>query len=99
MTDFPHAWPDAPSATRSSFTFPVVVRADGSLLELSGLIVRGGAPGPTLLVTAGVHGDEFEGMAALRLLSDAIQPLPMQGTLVAVPVANPPSFEAGLRTN
>jgi predicted deacylase len=99
MTDSPPAWPDVATATRSSFSFPVVVRADGSLVELSGLIVRGSTPWPTLLVTAGVHGDEFEGMAALRHLADALSPLRLQGTLVAVPVANPPAFEAGLRTN
>jgi predicted deacylase len=99
MTDFPPAWPDVPSAHRANFSFPVVVRADGTLVELSGLAVRGGTPGPTLLVTAGVHGDEFEGMAALRRLVDTLVPLRLRGTLIAVPVANPPAFEAGLRTN
>lgn len=99
MSDLPPAWPEVATATRTTFNFPVVVRADGSLAELAGIVVRGATTGPTLVVTAGVHGDEFEGMAALREVADALIPLRLRGTLVAVPVANPPAFEAGLRTN
>jgi predicted deacylase len=85
--------------TKAAFPLPVAARADGSLVQLPVLVVRGAAEGKTLLATAGVHGDEFEGMAALRRLCDELDPSALRGTLVAVPVANPPAYEAGLRVN
>jgi predicted deacylase len=84
---------------KAAVAVPVAVRADGSPVSLPLLIVRGTAPGKTVLVSAGVHGDEFEGMAALRRLFEELRPEELHGTLAAVPVANPPAFEAGLRTN
>src|SRR5262249_11013626 len=93
------AWRDCPPGEHSTRTLPVVARADGSPVALAVLVVRGSAPGKTLLATAGVHGDEFEGMAALRRLYEELDPRRLVGTFGAVPVANPPAFEAGLRTN
>ncbi len=60
---------------------------------------RGAKPGKTLLVTAGIHGDEFEGMEAIYRVFAELAPADMRGVFVAVPVVNPPAFEAGLRVN
>src|SRR5262249_10170376 len=68
------AWRDCPPGEHSTRTLPVVARADGSPVALAVLVVRGSAPGKTLLATAGVHGDEFEGMAALRRLYEGLDP-------------------------
>jgi predicted deacylase len=76
----------------------VTVRADGSAIGLTVGVVRG-ATGKTLVVTAGVHGDEFEGMAALQQIFEGLNADQVRGTFVAVPIANPPAFEAGLRVN
>lgn len=84
---------------KASLSVHVARRADGSPIALSLLLVRGAAPGKMLLVSAGVHGDEFEGMAALHRLYEELDPAALAGTLVGIPVANPPAFEAGLRTN
>lgn len=92
-------WQDLEAGTRAAFFLPVTARADGSAIALPVLVVRGAAPGKTLLATAGVHGDEFEGMAAIRRLHEALDPQRLAGTFVGIPVANPPAFEAGLRTN
>jgi len=58
-------------------------------------------PGPHLLITGGVHGDEFEGPAAinrLRLqLESARCPL-KRGRLTLVPIVNQPAFLRGERT-
>src|SRR5262245_25952780 len=91
MTKGPLVWESVAPGSKAAFPLPVAVRADGSPVQLPVLVVRGGAPGRTLLATAGVHGDEFEGMAALRRLFDELRPAEMAGTLVAVPVANPPA--------
>jgi predicted deacylase len=88
-----------PPNTKKSFWRPVTARADGSAVALPVLVVRGAAPGKTLLATAGVHGDEFEGMAAIRQVYESLDPADISGTFVGVPVVNPPAYEAGLRTN
>jgi predicted deacylase len=54
-------------------------------------VVRG-APGPTLFVTATVHGDELNGVGILRGLLDGTDFSGLKGTLIAVPVVNVPGF-------
>jgi len=58
---------------------------------------RGYSAGPLALITAGVHGDEYEGPAAVFSLAQILSPDHLQGTVVAVPVANPAAFVAGTR--
>ena len=41
--------------------------------------IQGNAPGPHLLITGGVHGDEFEPMAAIRQLMTEIRPEELRG--------------------
>lgn len=54
-------------------------------------VVRG-APGPTVFVTATVHGDELNGVGILRGLLNDTDFSPLRGTLIAVPVVNVPGF-------
>ena len=54
-------------------------------------VVRGG-PGPTLFVTATVHGDELNGVGILRALLNDTDFSGLRGTLIAVPVVNVPGF-------
>ncbi|HWR13431.1 MAG TPA: succinylglutamate desuccinylase/aspartoacylase family protein [Terriglobales bacterium] len=70
---------------------------DGVVIPL--LLVRGGRPGKTLVVTAGVHGDEFEGVRAIMETYDELDPNDMRGDVLAVPVANPPAFWNRTRTS
>lgn len=51
-------------------------------------IINGRRPGPKLFITAGIHGNEIDGVEIIRrlLLSPRLKHL--QGTLVAVPVVN-----------
>lgn len=49
--------------------------------------------GPTLLLTGGVHGDEFEGPALIGELARSLDPALLQGRLILAPVLNP----SGLR--
>jgi predicted deacylase len=53
--------------------------------------------GRTLLAIAGVHGDEYEGMEAIRLLFDELDPGAMHGTFIGLPIANPFAYEARAR--
>jgi predicted deacylase len=58
---------------------------------------RGRSAGPLALITAGVHGDEYEGPAAVHSLARTLSPDHLRGTVIAVPVANPAAYAAGTR--
>ena len=56
------------------------------------LLARGREPGPTLVVSAAGHGDEYEGVRAIFEVFAELDTAPMAGDLLAVPVVNPPAF-------
>ncbi len=55
--------------------------------------------GPTVLLSAGVHGDEYEGQVTLCRLIREIEPADVTGRLIILPMANFPAAKAGLRTS
>ena len=57
------------------------------------------AKGPAALVIAGIHGDEYEGPAAISRLAASLNTSRLRGSLTAVPVANPSAFASGTRLN
>ena len=81
-------------------SFPVGKTSRGSLtprlgypVEIPYIVVRGPRPGPTLLVTAGVHGAEYASIEATIRLSHT-NPDKLTGTLVVLPILNVPGFFA-----
>jgi predicted deacylase len=66
-------------------------------VQLATKTIHGSAPGPHLLVTGGVHGDEFEPMAAIRQLAAKLSPPELRGRVTLVPVVNEPAFRLGAR--
>ncbi len=56
--------PDADPGTQRETCLTVPAGADGPALALPVVVVRGPAPGPTLVVTAGVHGAEYAPVVA-----------------------------------
>ncbi|MBE2276163.1 MAG: succinylglutamate desuccinylase/aspartoacylase family protein [Rhodobacteraceae bacterium] len=56
-----------------------------------------GSPGPTVLLIGGVHGDEYEGPAALARLYQALAPEEVTGRLIFLPALNLPAVRAGTR--
>jgi hypothetical protein len=63
---------------------------DGAPIRVPFMVLGGTRPGPTLLVTAAVHGSEVGGCeAARRLLREELDPQKVRGTVVALPLANP----------
>ncbi|REK10002.1 MAG: succinylglutamate desuccinylase [Planctomycetota bacterium] len=74
-----------------------------SPFEIANVVFTGSQPGPHLLITAGVHGDEFEGMAAVWRLIARFSATESgvelgAGTLTLVPVVNEQAFHRGTRT-
>ena len=66
-------------------------------MELKTRVIVGDRPGPHLLITAGVHGDEFEPMAAVRKLANELDAGQIAGKLTLVPVVNEAAFLHGQR--
>lgn len=65
----------------------------GYAVEVPYAVVRGRRAGPNLLVTAGVHGAEYASIeAALRIAGTS--PDTLSGSLLVLPIVNPPSFFA-----
>lgn len=55
--------------------------------------------GPSVLLQAGTHGDEWEGQIGLGNLLRALEPKDIRGRLVILPSANFPAAMAGQRTS
>lgn len=69
-----------------------------NLPQLQRLECVGHASGPHLLIFGGVHGDEFEPMAAIRRLMRGLDPAMLRGRVTAVPVVNEAAYLRGART-
>ena len=67
----------------------------GSLL-MPIAVIKNGA-GPTVLITGGSHGDEYEGPIALSKLVRSLEPEKLQGRLIVLPALNYPALQAGTR--
>jgi predicted deacylase len=73
--------------------------ADGHALSFPVLVTRGIEPGPVLLASAGVHGDEYEGVRAILEVFEELRPEEMRGDFVAVPALNTPAVWNCSRTS
>ena len=60
-----------------------------SPLLLPAFVVNGAEPGRTLFTVAGVHGDEYEGMAAIRRVVSRLDPAQMRGRIDRDPGRQP----------
>ncbi|MDF1740946.1 MAG: succinylglutamate desuccinylase/aspartoacylase family protein [Verrucomicrobiales bacterium] len=56
--------------------------------------ISGSSDGPNLLIVAGVHGDEYEGIAAIRELAAQLvsQREHLHGSVTLIPIVNEPAF-------
>jgi predicted deacylase len=67
-------------------------------LALPVAVVCGGQ-GPSVLLTAGNHGDEYEGQIALLKLIRSLEPHQVHGKVIILPQLNAPAAVAGRRTS
>jgi hypothetical protein len=51
-------------------------------------VLHGAQPGPTMFVSAAIHGDELNGVEIIRRLLRTLAPQSIKGTLLCVPVVN-----------
>jgi predicted deacylase len=68
------------------------------IVPIPAAVIANGS-GPTLLLTGGNHGDEYEGPIVLGELIRDLDPATIQGRLIIVPAMNYPAVKAGRRTS
>ena len=61
------------------------------------LVVNGLKPGPTLCLTAAIHGDELNGIETVRRVMHDISPEKLSGAVIGVPIVNVQGFRRGSR--
>ncbi len=80
-------WTVAPGTART-IELPISVQTDHTPATMSVRAVHGRRPGPTLFVSAAIHGDEIIGVEICRRLLQAPQLASLRGTLLVVPIVN-----------
>ena len=90
-------WKDVPLGGKQEFYLEIAESYTGINIRLPLLVLRGKKEGPTLFVSAAVHGDEINGSGTIR---EIITNPPFEleaGTLVLIPVVNIQGFERQTR--
>ncbi len=77
----------APGESRT-VDLPISVLTDHTPATMSVRVLHGKRPGPTLFVSAAIHGDEIIGVEICRRLLQAPQLKSLRGTLLVVPIVN-----------
>lgn len=88
----------APGHKATGFLKPVQWY-DGDYCKVPVAIVNGAKAGPTLWIQAAVHGNEYQGMAAIQRIIQTLDPATLSGALIMVPVANTIAFNSQLRSS
>jgi predicted deacylase len=98
------AWPSitivgqeiAPGQT-NRFPFIQDRSFQASYLNTMVFVTRGSSPGPTLCLSAGIHGDELNGVEVARRIFAQTDPATLKGTLIGLPVINAEGIRTGNR--
>jgi uncharacterized protein len=88
---------DVPAGTSQRFAFVPDRTFESSYLNMPVFVARGAAAGPTLCLTAGVHGDELNGVEIARRAFSRIDPKTLRGTVIALPAINAEGVRTGNR--
>jgi uncharacterized protein len=83
--------------TRRLVDLPVSKLSNHTPVTLPVHVLHGLRPGPTMFVSAALHGDELNGVEVIRRMLRTIRPEHVSGTLLCVPVVNTYGFLARSR--
>lgn len=78
--------------TRMLVDLPVSKLSNHTPVTLPVHVLHGPRPGPTMFVSAAIHGDELNGVEVIRRILRTLQPGNISGTLLCVPVVNAYGF-------
>ncbi|MEQ8841636.1 MAG: M14 family metallopeptidase [Acidimicrobiales bacterium] len=83
--------------TRTEMELRPAKLPSGGWMSIPVVALHGTRPGPTVWLSAAIHGDEICGVEIIRQVLAPLRPREMAGTLLAVPVVNVPGFANGDR--
>jgi hypothetical protein len=76
------------AGTRALVDLPVSRLSNNTPVTLPVHVLHGTRPGPTMFLSAAIHGDELNGVEIIRRVMRLVQPGNINGTLLCVPVVN-----------
>ncbi len=79
------------AAGTKAFGIQEITIADAPV-RLGIFLINGSRPGPTLVVTGGVHAAEYASIAAALDFGQSLQPAGLAGRVIVMPVMNVPGF-------
>jgi predicted deacylase len=85
------------AGTSQRFPFVPDESFESSYLNMPVFVARGAAAGPTLCITAGVHGDELNGVEIARRAFANVDAKILHGTVIALPAINAEGVRTGNR--
>jgi len=88
---------DVPAGTSQRFAFVPDRTFEASYLNMPVFVARGATAGQTLCITAGVHGDELNGVEIARRAFSRIDAGSLRGTVIALPAINAEGVRTGNR--
>ncbi len=74
--------------SRKTVELPISTLSDHTPVNMSVHVIHGKRPGPTLFVSAGIHGDEVIGVEIVRRLLRTPNLNSLRGTLMVIPIVN-----------
>lgn len=83
--------------TASRLAWTPATNIQGLALPTPVLVINGRRDGPTLCLTAAIHGDELNGIEVVRRVMYAIEPEKLKGQIIGVPIVNLQGFQRGSR--
>lgn len=86
-----------PPATVQRLSWSATELFEGVPVTTPVLVVNGAEPGPTLCLTAAVHGDELNGIEMVRRVMHDITPDKLSGAVIGIPIVNVQGFRRGSR--
>jgi len=84
-------------ATAERLSWSATELFEGVPVSTPVLVVNGAYDGPTLCLTAAVHGDELNGVEIVRRVLHDVEPGKLAGTLIGVPIVNVQGFRRNSR--
>jgi uncharacterized protein len=88
---------EVPPGTHKRLSWSATELFEGIPISTPVLAVNGKLPGPTLCLTAAVHGDELNGIEMVRRVMHDLDPQKLSGAVIGVPIVNLQGFRGGSR--
>ncbi len=76
------------AGSRQTVDLPLSVLSNHTPVPLSVHVIHGAKPGPTVFISAAVHGDEIQGVEIVRRLMNMPALKRLAGTLLLIPIVN-----------